>query len=146
MLTVLTFLPVIGALGMLIFMRGRPSAYKTTALVTSIVTLGVAIYAAAGFDAGSGEFAASNIRSLVESVRSMSIRLDSIRQVWEEHSHLIDHLEGREKAAAVRLIKQHVSQTAEQVLAFLRSTSSEKAAEDTETSPDSRRQARGRAK
>ncbi|MBN1630629.1 MAG: NADH-quinone oxidoreductase subunit M, partial [Thermoleophilia bacterium] len=56
MLTVLTFLPVIGALGMLIFMRGRPSAYKTTALVTSIVTLGVSIYAAAGFDAGSAEF------------------------------------------------------------------------------------------
>jgi DNA-binding GntR family transcriptional regulator len=63
----------------------------------------------------------SNIRSMVVSVRSMSVRLDSVKQVWDEHSRLIDHLERREKAAAVRLIKQHVSQTARQVLAFVRS-------------------------
>jgi DNA-binding GntR family transcriptional regulator len=63
----------------------------------------------------------SNIRSMVVSVRSMSVRLDSAKQVWDEHSRLIDHLEHREKAAAVRLIKQHVSQTARQVLTFVRS-------------------------
>ncbi len=63
----------------------------------------------------------SNIRSMVVGVRSMSVRLDSVKQVWDEHSRLIDHLEHREKAAAVRLIKQHVSQTARQVLAFVRS-------------------------
>jgi DNA-binding GntR family transcriptional regulator len=58
---------------------------------------------------------------MVVGVRSMSVRLDSAKQVWDEHSRLIDHLERREKAFAVRLIKQHVSQTAKQVLAFVRS-------------------------
>jgi len=62
----------------------------------------------------------SNIRSMVVNVRSMSVRLDSIREVWEEHSRLIDHLEAREKTAAVRLIRQHVSKTASQVLAHVR--------------------------
>jgi len=70
----------------------------------------------------------SNIRSMVVSVRSMSVRLDSSKQVWDEHSRLIDHLERREKAAAVRLIKQHVSKTAQQVLAFVRSRQSEEPA------------------
>jgi hypothetical protein len=54
----------------------------------------------------------------------MSVRLDSIREVWEEHSLLIDHLEARKKADAVRLIRQHVSKTANQVLAHVRSRQS----------------------
>lgn len=66
----------------------------------------------------------SNLRSMVMNVRSMSVRLDSIREVWEEHSLLIGHLEAREKAAAVRLIRQHVSKTASQVLAHVRSRQS----------------------
>ncbi len=49
-LTVLTFLPVVGVLVMLLFTRGRPRAYKTTALVTSLLTLGMAIYLFAVFD------------------------------------------------------------------------------------------------
>jgi NADH-quinone oxidoreductase subunit M len=56
MLTILTFLPVAGALLMLIFMRGRPSAYKLTALVTTIITLGLAIYLATQFQTDSTEF------------------------------------------------------------------------------------------
>jgi DNA-binding GntR family transcriptional regulator len=67
----------------------------------------------------------SNIRAMVLSMRSMSIRLDSIREVWDEHSRLIDHLERKEKADAVRLIKQHVSKTAGQVLSFIRSKQSD---------------------
>ncbi len=49
-LSVLTFLPTAGALFMLVFLRGRPRAYKTTALVTSVITLGLAIYLAAKFN------------------------------------------------------------------------------------------------
>jgi NADH-quinone oxidoreductase subunit M len=56
MLTILTFLPIAGALLMLIFMRGRPSAYKLTALATTTITLGVAIYVAAKFQTGSAGF------------------------------------------------------------------------------------------
>jgi GntR family transcriptional regulator, rspAB operon transcriptional repressor len=63
----------------------------------------------------------NNIRVMVMSVRSVSIRLESIRGVWQEHSQLIDHLERREKKAATRLIRQHVSRTASQVLSFIRS-------------------------
>ena len=40
-LTVLTFLPTVGALIMLLFMRGRPNAFKATALVTSLATFGL---------------------------------------------------------------------------------------------------------
>jgi DNA-binding GntR family transcriptional regulator len=67
----------------------------------------------------------SNIRAMVLSMRSMSIRLDSTREVWDEHSRLIDHLERKEKAAAIRLIKQHVSKTANQVLMFIQSKQSD---------------------
>ncbi len=56
MLTILTFLPVAGALLMLIFMRGRPSAYKLTALVTTVITLALAIYLAAQFQSGTADF------------------------------------------------------------------------------------------
>jgi DNA-binding GntR family transcriptional regulator len=63
----------------------------------------------------------SNIRSMVLSVRSVSVRLDSIREVWDEHSRLIEYLERREKTAAVRLMRHHVSKTAGQVLSFIRS-------------------------
>ncbi|OFW62166.1 MAG: hypothetical protein A2133_03610 [Actinobacteria bacterium RBG_16_64_13] len=55
-LTILTFLPVAGALVMLVFMRKRPSAYKTTALVTSIFTLALAIYLATQFRADTADF------------------------------------------------------------------------------------------
>jgi NADH-quinone oxidoreductase subunit M len=56
MLTVLTFLPVAGALAMLIFMRGRPSAYKLTALVTTGITLALAIYLATQFQTGTAAY------------------------------------------------------------------------------------------
>lgn len=55
-LTALTFLPTAGALVMLVFMRGRQSAYKTTALVTSVATLALSIYVAARFQSGSTGF------------------------------------------------------------------------------------------
>jgi DNA-binding GntR family transcriptional regulator len=67
----------------------------------------------------------SNIRAMVLSMRSMSIRLTSIREVWDEHSRLIGHLERREKAAAARLIKLHVTKTASHVLSFIRSQQSD---------------------
>ena len=41
---------------MLIFMRGRPSAYKLTALVTTIITLAIAIYLATQFKSGTADF------------------------------------------------------------------------------------------
>ncbi|MCZ7663437.1 MAG: NADH-quinone oxidoreductase subunit M [Thermoleophilia bacterium] len=43
-LTLLTFLPALGGLVMLLFMRGRPSAYKATALVTSLATFALSLY------------------------------------------------------------------------------------------------------
>jgi NADH-quinone oxidoreductase subunit M len=56
LLTILTFLPIAGAAIMLIFMRGRPSAYKLTALVTTIITLAIAIYLASQFNSGTADF------------------------------------------------------------------------------------------
>ena len=55
-LTFLTFLPVAGALVMLIFMRKRPNAYKATALVTSILTLALAVLLASRFQTGTAEY------------------------------------------------------------------------------------------
>jgi NADH-quinone oxidoreductase subunit M len=55
-LSLLTFLPLFGALVMLIFMRGRPSAYKMTALVTSIFTFALSVYLATQFHPGTAEF------------------------------------------------------------------------------------------
>ncbi|NLT35188.1 MAG: NADH-quinone oxidoreductase subunit M [Gaiellales bacterium] len=55
-LTVLTFLPSVGALIMLLFMRKRPNAYKTTALVTALVTLALAVYMMTQFQTGTAEF------------------------------------------------------------------------------------------
>jgi len=55
-LTFLTFLPVAGALVMLVFMRGRPNAYKATALVTSILTFALAVYLATQFQAGTAGY------------------------------------------------------------------------------------------
>jgi len=52
----LTFLPMAGALVMLLFMRGKPNAYKVTALVTTLLTFALAIVIAAQFDAGSARF------------------------------------------------------------------------------------------
>jgi NADH-quinone oxidoreductase subunit M len=56
MLTALTFLPIAGALIMLVFMRGRPSSYKTTALVTTIATFALSIYVATQFHAGTADY------------------------------------------------------------------------------------------
>jgi GntR family transcriptional regulator, rspAB operon transcriptional repressor len=86
----------------------------------------------------------SNIHAMVLSLRSMSIRLDSIREVWDEHSRLIDHLERKEKAAAVRLIKQHLSGTASQVLSFVRSEQTD--ASDPSRPDPSQHDMRGRKK
>ena len=86
----------------------------------------------------------SNIRAMVLSMRTMSIRLDSIREVWDEHSRLIDHLERKEKTAAVRLIKQHLSRTARQVLSFVRSKQSDNT--DPARSDTPRKTIRGRKK
>jgi len=55
-LTFLTFLPVAGALVMLVFMRKRPSAYKATALITSIFTLALAIFLATQFHTGNAAY------------------------------------------------------------------------------------------
>ena len=55
-LTILTFLPVAGALVMLLFMRKRPNAYKTTAFVTTLLTLGLSIYLATQFKTGTASF------------------------------------------------------------------------------------------
>ncbi len=55
-LTILTFLPTFGALIMLVFMRRRPTAYKITALVISIVTLILAIYMATQFQSGTAAY------------------------------------------------------------------------------------------
>jgi NADH-quinone oxidoreductase subunit M len=41
---------------MLLFMRGKPNAYKVTALVTTLLTFALAIVIAAQFDAGSARF------------------------------------------------------------------------------------------
>jgi NADH-quinone oxidoreductase subunit M len=56
MLTILTFLPVAGALAMLVFMRGRPNAYKATALVATIITFALSVYLAATFRTGTAAF------------------------------------------------------------------------------------------
>lgn len=55
-LTLLIFLPTIGALVMLVFMRGRPTAYKTTALVTSLAALALSVFMVFNFEAGSAAF------------------------------------------------------------------------------------------
>ncbi len=66
-----------------------------------------------------------NIRAVILSMRQISIRLDSVRQVWDEHSAIIDQLECRNKERAVHLITEHISKTADQVLAFIRLQGSE---------------------
>jgi len=55
-LTILTFLPTAGAVVMLVFMRRRPSAYKATALVTTILTLILAIYLATQFQSDTAAY------------------------------------------------------------------------------------------
>jgi NADH-quinone oxidoreductase subunit M len=55
-LTLLTFLPALGALVMLIFMRGRPTAYKATALITSLAALALSLYMIIPFDTGTASF------------------------------------------------------------------------------------------
>ena len=55
-LTFLTFLPIAGALVMLLFMRKRPNAYKATALITTLVTLALSIYLATQFKTGTAAF------------------------------------------------------------------------------------------
>ncbi len=48
-LSLLIFLPAIGAVVMLLFLRGRPSAYKTGALVTSLATFALSLYMLTAF-------------------------------------------------------------------------------------------------
>jgi NADH-quinone oxidoreductase subunit M len=67
-LTLLTFLPVAGALFMLIFMRGRPNAYKATALVTTIITLAISIYIAARFVTGGADYQFQENHSWISSL------------------------------------------------------------------------------
>jgi NADH-quinone oxidoreductase subunit M len=55
-LTLITFLPALGALVMVLFMRGRASAYKATALVTSLATLLLAGYMMTQFESGTAAF------------------------------------------------------------------------------------------
>ena len=64
-----------------------------------------------------------NIRAVILSMRTISIRLDSVRQVWDEHSEIIRQLERRDKKRAVRLVNEHISKTAAQILAYVRSQS-----------------------
>jgi DNA-binding GntR family transcriptional regulator len=60
----------------------------------------------------------NDIRGIVLGLRSVSIQADqACNRAWEEHSRLIDHLEKREKAKAVRLIKEHIVNAARDVLA-----------------------------
>ncbi len=55
-LSLLTFLPLAGALVMLVFMRGRPNAYRTTALVTTIATFGLSLFLATQFQSGTADY------------------------------------------------------------------------------------------
>jgi len=55
-LTLVTFLPIAGALVMLLFMRKRPNAYKATALVTTVLTLALSVYLATQFKTGTASF------------------------------------------------------------------------------------------
>lgn len=68
MLTVLTFLPIAGALVMLIFMRGRPEAYKATALITSLGTLALAIYLMTQFQSGTAAYQFEEIHPWISSL------------------------------------------------------------------------------
>ncbi|MHB1342780.1 MAG: NADH-quinone oxidoreductase subunit M [Thermoleophilia bacterium] len=55
-LTLLTFLPTLGALFMLLFMRGRPSAYKATALVVSLATFALSVFMMTAFRTDTAAF------------------------------------------------------------------------------------------
>lgn len=55
-LTVLTFLPAVGALIMLLFMRKRENAYKATALVTALLTFGLALFMLTKFKTGTADY------------------------------------------------------------------------------------------
>jgi len=55
-LSLLTFLPSLGALIMVLFMRGRPSAYKATALVASLATFALSVYMLTAFDSSTAAF------------------------------------------------------------------------------------------
>jgi DNA-binding GntR family transcriptional regulator len=82
-----------------------------------------------------------NICAVVLSLRTISIRLDSVRKVWEEHSRLIDLLERRDTRAAVKLMNQHVADSAVQVLSYVRSSLPHEPGEtDPATIPKARKQ------
>ncbi len=81
-LTFLTFLPIAGALIMLIFMRGRPNAYKTTALVTTIFTFALSIYLVTQFQTGTAEFQFVEKASWISSLGiSYHVGVDGISMV-----------------------------------------------------------------
>ena len=62
-----------------------------------------------------------NIRAVILSMRTISLKLDSLVEVWEDHGKILGQLECRDKTAAVRLINEHIAKTAEQVLLYIRS-------------------------
>lgn len=61
-----------------------------------------------------------NIRAVILSMRQISIRLDSVRQVWDEHNRIIEQLEQRDKEAAIQLTNEHIAKTATQILSYIR--------------------------
>ena len=71
-----------------------------------------------------------NIRAVILSMRTISLRLDSLVEVWEDHGRIIGQMERRDKAAAIRLINEHIAKTAEQILSYIRSQQSSDQEED----------------
>jgi NADH-quinone oxidoreductase subunit M len=55
-LTLLTFLPALGGLVMLLFMRGRPSAYKAAALVTALAAFALSVFMVTRFHTGTADY------------------------------------------------------------------------------------------
>ncbi|MGB9700938.1 MAG: GntR family transcriptional regulator [Thermodesulfobacteriota bacterium] len=63
----------------------------------------------------------SHLRNIVSRLRYLGLRtFDTWREVWEEHSALIDYLEKRDKKGAVKLIKKHLNHASNYVLSSLR--------------------------
>ena len=68
----------------------------------------------------------NNLRAIVMSMRAKSIQADQAwKEVWDEHSRLIDHLERGEKESAIQLIKKHVANAASQAVEVVRTEAGE---------------------
>ena len=62
----------------------------------------------------------NQLRGIVQVMRSVSLQADqSSTRVWVEHSRLIHHLEKKDVKAARELIRQHVQNAAQEVLAVM---------------------------